>query len=298
MTMSKIDDRTSAQTRRTLVLGAVGALIGLAMAGYSLFTAKGTSSLYVAPENVAIVNQQPISRIDYAAALQTLYAKTLAEATADERQKVLDDLIAEELMVQRAKELDVSLTDQMVRSSMVSAVQAQASMSAYTEQPSDSQLKAYFDANQADYQSEGVMAVKDYVFASAETATLASVALKAGQPAATVLKAHNGTDAKTVTDDEFYFAAQIHLGGKLFAAARELSDGEVSQPIQDNGHHVLVMIKNIRPVPYSFDSARAKVLQDYRRSVAKKLQAGNRDFLHKRAQILIAQDMRNESLRK
>ncbi|MBL8643836.1 MAG: peptidyl-prolyl cis-trans isomerase [Rhodospirillaceae bacterium] len=290
--MSQSRDPISAQNRRTLALGAVGALAGLAMAGYALFTAEGTSTLYVAPENVAVVNQQPISRIDYAAALQTLYAKTLGEATTEERQRVLDDLIAEELMVQRAKELDVPLTDQMVRSSMVSAVQAQAAMSAYTELPGEAELKAYFETNVAEYQSEGIMAVKNYVFADASTAAAAVTALKAGLPAAAVLKTYGGTDTERVKGEEFYFAAKIHLGDVLFAAARELPDGGISAPVQDNGHHVLVMIKNVRPVAYSFDSARAKVLQDYRRDTAKKLQAANRDFLHKRANILIAEDMR------
>ena len=50
-----------------MVLMALGALSGLALAGYALFTARGTSTLYVPPEDIALVNQQAISRIDYLA---------------------------------------------------------------------------------------------------------------------------------------------------------------------------------------------------------------------------------------
>jgi hypothetical protein len=62
------------------------------MAGYSLFTARGTSTLIVAPEDVALVNQQPVARSDYLLQLQTLYGADLAHATAAQRHQVLDDM--------------------------------------------------------------------------------------------------------------------------------------------------------------------------------------------------------------
>src|SRR6202044_1999279 len=108
--------------RRSFVLMGIGALLGVAMAGYALFTARGTSTLIVPSEDVALVNQQPISRSDYLLQLQTLYGVDLQHATATQRRKVLDDMIREELFVQRGKELDVASTDPEVRSAMVNAV--------------------------------------------------------------------------------------------------------------------------------------------------------------------------------
>ena len=58
---------------RALVLMSLAALLGLGLAAYGLFTAKGTSTLVVPPEDVALVNQQPMMRSDYLALLQTLY---------------------------------------------------------------------------------------------------------------------------------------------------------------------------------------------------------------------------------
>jgi hypothetical protein len=60
--------------RRSFVFMGCGALLGLLMAGYALFTARGTSTLIVPAEDVALVNQQPISRSDLLLQqLQTLF---------------------------------------------------------------------------------------------------------------------------------------------------------------------------------------------------------------------------------
>ena len=59
--------------RRSVALYALGAVIGLILAGFALFTAKGTSTLVVPPEDVALVNQQPIARSDYICQLKALF---------------------------------------------------------------------------------------------------------------------------------------------------------------------------------------------------------------------------------
>jgi hypothetical protein len=143
-------------SRRSFVLMGGGALVGLVMAGYALFTARGTSTLIVPPEDVALVNQQPISRSDYLLQLQTLYGVDLQHATATQRRKVLDDMIREELFVQRGKELDVASTDPDVRSAMVNAVELEIAADAITAQPSEQQLRAYYALHRERYASEGI----------------------------------------------------------------------------------------------------------------------------------------------
>ena len=63
---------------RSFLFMAAGVLTGLILAGYSLFTARSTSTPIVPAEDVALVNQQPLSRTDYLALLQTLYGVDLA----------------------------------------------------------------------------------------------------------------------------------------------------------------------------------------------------------------------------
>jgi parvulin-like peptidyl-prolyl isomerase len=282
-------------SRRSFVFMGSGALIGLLMAGYSLFTARGTSTLAVPPEDVALVNQQPISRSDYLQQLQTLYGVDLGHASAAQRRRVLDDMIREELFVQRGKELDVASTDPDVRSAMVNSVEQEIAADALTAQPSETQLRTYYAAHQTRYASEGVMNVRDFVFARGDSkaAAEAAAALRSGVPAPAVLAKWRASDSGKTADDEFYFAAKIHLGDELFEAAKDLADGGVSTPIERaDGIHVLLMLKNKKPVPFDYAAARDQVLTDFRNEAIGHLRTGDEAFLRKRANVLIADDVR------
>jgi hypothetical protein len=289
--------------RRSFVFMGSGALLGLLMAGYSLFTARGTSTLVVPAEDVALVNQQPISRSDYLQQLQTLFGVDLAHATRAQRQKVLEDMIREELFVQRGRELDVASTDPDVRSALVNAVELEIAADAVTAQPTEKQLQAYYASHHERYASEGTMSVRDFVFprgesaatdaAAAAAATAASEALKAAVPTPALLERLHASDSGKVSGEEFYFAAKIHLGEPSFEIARHLADGEASAPIAGaDAIHVLYMFKNKQPVPFDFAAARDQVLTDYRNDAVGHLRTGDEAFLRKRANVLIADDVR------
>src|ERR1700685_2376061 len=173
-----------AGSRRSFALMGCGAALGLLLAGYSLFTARGPPPWVVPAEDVALVNQQPISRGDYLQQLQTLYGVDLGHATPAQRRRVLDDMIREELFVQRGKELDVASTDPDVRSAMVNSVEQEIAADALTAQPSEAQLHGYYAAHRARYARQGVMNVRDYVFApgDAKAAVEAAAALRSGVP--------------------------------------------------------------------------------------------------------------------
>ena len=282
-------------SRRSFLLMGCGALVGLLMAGYSLFTARGTSTLIVPPDDVALVNQQPISRSDYLQQLQTLYGVDLPHATAAQRRKVLDDMIREELFVQRGKELDVASTDPDVRAAMVNAVELEIAADAITAQPSEAQLRAYYASHRARYANEGIMTLRDFVFPSSESAAAREAAetLESSAPTPALLARWHASDSGKVSDEEFYFAAKIHLGESLFEAARDLPDGGVSSPIVGaDAIHVLYMVKNKKPVPFDFAAARDRVLTDYRNDAIGHLRTGDEAFLRKRANVLIAGDLR------
>jgi parvulin-like peptidyl-prolyl isomerase len=290
---NSVAQQTKSGARCTLLLAAAGAIVGLAMAGFGLFTAKGTSTLMVPPEDVALVNQQPISRLDYTALLETMYATDTAHASAAQKRRVLHDMILEELEVQRGKELDVAAIDPQVRTAIAAAVEQQVAMPALTDKPSELQLRAFFDTHRETYLSEGVIGLHDLLFADATSADKAATALRSGQALTTILQTLHGHDTDKVKGDDFYFAAKIHLGDVLFAAAKVLSAGTVSDPVAtEDGVHVIVVGKNSPPAPLSYDAIRSRVADDYRRDAAARLLEANRDFLRKRANVLISEDMR------
>lgn len=282
-------------SRRSFVLMAMGALIGLGVAGYSLFTARGASTLSVPAEDVALVNQQPISRSDFLALLQTLYGVDLSHATREQLRQVLNDMIREELFVQRGKELDLASVDPEVRSALVNAVELEISESAITAQPSEAALREFYAQHPERYVSEGIMNVRDLVFPADELRDLAvgPEALKAAVTAPETLARLHGRDSGKLKGDEFYFAAQIHLGDQLFASARDLPEGAASSPIaSSDGIHVLYMVRNTQPVRLDFTKAYPQVLTDYRNQAIARLKAGDESFLRKRANVRVADDLR------
>jgi hypothetical protein len=288
-------DLKQVSSARSFVLMAAGVLTGLILAGYSLFTARSTSTLIVPAEDVALVNQQPLSRADFLALLQTLYGVDLSHATAEQRRKVLNDMIREELFVQRGKELDVASTDPDVRSALVNAVELEIAQNAMTAQPSEAVLRQFYESHQDRYVSEGVMRLRDWVFPASALRDLPSEprALKSIITDAQALTRLGGHDSGKAKGDEFYFAAKIHLGDQLFAAATDLADGVVSKPIQlADGIHILEMEANKHPIPFGFTAARAQALGDYRNAAIDKLKSSGEAFLRNRANVLIADDLR------
>lgn len=279
-----------ANPRRSLMIFGTGAVIGLALAGYALFTAKGTTTRTPPPEDVALINQRPILVSDFNAQLETQYGAPAGQATKAQRAKVLEDMIREELFVQRGLELDMASSDPDVRSALVAAVEQQVSVDATAQSPTPAQLRKFYDDNRALYSTEGSMIVHDLAFKGAGPAALA-----AAQAAAADLRtgakvdrfAANETGA--VRDEEFYFAATIHLGPTLFATAKALNDGQVSNPVVTaDGVHVLVMTRNTRPVAESFEAAAPKLLVDYKKAVQTRMDTGETAYLRDKAVILIA----------
>jgi parvulin-like peptidyl-prolyl isomerase len=295
LTESRWSNFSAVSSKRSFALMAAGAVVGLIMAGYTLFTARGTSTLFVPPDDVALVNQQPISRSDFLQQLQTQFGADLKHSTSAERRKVLDDMIREELFVQRGKELDVASIDPEVRNAMVNSVELEIAADAITSQPNESQLRAYFTSHRARYASEGTVVLHDYLFPAnqANVAAQAAEFLKSSVATPALLAQWHAADSGKVAAEEFYFAAKIHLGNALFEVARDLPDGGVSSPVtSEDGIHVLYMVRNRKPVPFEFETARIQVLSDFRSDAIARLRTQDEEFLRKRANILIADDLR------
>ena len=278
--------------RRSLIFCSIGAVTGLLVAGFGLFTAQGTRTFVVPPEDAATVNGVPILRADVIGQLQALDDVSLSEATPAQKRKVLNDMIREELYTQRGVELGLPTDDTDVRQALVAGTEAVVAQDALTSRPSEAELHAWYDAHQDTYSSEGQMTVQDFRLPpdQATGADKIVMALRSGStPALLNLK----SSERTGDDAQFYFAAKIHLGEALFAAARKLKDGGVSDPvIRPDGVHILVMQHNQLPLPTSYQDAQDRVLRDYLQAKVARLQAGNERFLHRRADIKIAGDFK------
>ena len=288
---------TRTNPRRAFILLGTGAVLGLLIAGFGLFTSKGTTVDFVPPEDVALVNQQPILQVDFDAQLQSVYDLTPDKASDAQKQKILHDMIREEVYVQRGLELGMPESDPDTRNALVSAVEQQVLADVTTDSPSDQKLQAFYDAHRARYASEGSITVSDLLvsasgdgFEAAEAkARDAADALQHGMTVNEAITKFGLKDTKKTSGEEFYFAARLHLGPQLFAAASALKSGQASLPVKgEGGYHVLVASQNTPPVNMNFAEAREQVLTDYKNEAEARLQANEEKFLIGRADILVA----------
>jgi len=285
------DSDTSRADRRSLVLCGTGALLGLIIAGFGLFTAQGTRTAHIPAEDAALVNGVPVLLADLNTQLQSTYNTGLATASRAQKEALLNGLIREELYVQRGVELGLPNDDIDVRAALVNATEGQVAQDALTSRPADDELRAWYNRHIEKYADQGRMTLNEYVIPAggSDPARIVSRLRQGAAPASLSLKSSGRVD----DGEEFYFAARIHLGDRLFAVARALRSGQVSDPVpMPDGVHILVMLKNIPPIPATFEQAKDAVLRDVLDDKVKRLQAGNERFLRKRADIRVAAALR------
>jgi parvulin-like peptidyl-prolyl isomerase len=300
-------DPSKPQVRRSMAFFALGALLGLAIAGYGLFTAKGTRSHTVPPEDLALVNNRPILRSDFMTQVQTQFTLPFAQSTPDQRKKVLADMVAEELQVQRGLEIDLPSFDPDVRAAMVAGVQLEITADVMAQQPSEQQLRDYYAAHKDKYVGEGVLRMRDLVARSGAAipteqakanALQAVTALRAGAPVEQTMQRYRLEDSGTLMDsghvdtgDIFEFAAKVKLGPAVYAAAARLRGGAVSDPIQQSdGTHVVVMLEHRMPAQQDYAAAADKVWTDYKTAAQTRVLEANVTYLRSRADILLSTD--------
>ncbi len=285
-------------TTRSMVLCALGAIVGLLIAGVGLFSARGTATRNVPPEDIALVNQRPVLRSDFVTQLESETGETFEQTTRAERLKVLDEMIREELLVQRGLELDFAETDQATRNALATAMDQQALAEATTSQPTEQQLRDFYGKHPERYASDGLLTVRHLVIlSSVGTAELrtqkahdAVAALRANTPVEDVISRYGLAEPRN-DGDEFYFAAKIHLGDQLFAQALKVEPGEVLEPLQQpDGLHIVKVLQNKQPVPLTFERAKLQVLTDFKNAQQEKLMTATMRFLRERSKILVASD--------
>ena len=289
-------------SRRSLLLYAVGAVIGLGLAGVSLFTAKGTSVKSFPPEDAAMINGRHVLRSDFIIQTEVEAGVPFAQTTPVQRNHTLGAMIDEELLVQRGLETDLAATDPDVRAAMVTGVNLQVDADVLAQQPTQAQLKAYYDQHLEKYSSDGVMQIRDLVMpindltpeAALAKGAQASADLAKGGPPEPVMARYGLKDSGRIDrEDNFDFAVKAKLGEAIYKAVKDLRPGQVSAPVHsEDGIHVVIMGKRIASVKLDFERAQDNVWQDYKREAREKIERANLNYLKSRAEIVMAPDYR------
>lgn len=287
------------------MLLALGALTGLAIAGYGLFTAAGTATRGVPPEAIATVNRRLILRTDYVTQVQTQFGVPFAEATPEQKQRVLDDMIAEELMVQRGLDADLASYDPEVRQALVNGVELQIFADVLASQPSEEQLREHYAKHKDRYVRDGIMQLRDLVVpsgpqGSADQATQSARAavdeLRHGAKLDAVMEKYALKDSRKLLDsghvdlgDVFDFSAQARLDPAVFKVAAALKAGEISEPVAAaDGIHVIVMSKREPPHQREYAEVANEVWADLKKEAQERVRKANLGYLRGKADVQIA----------
>ncbi|HTV80301.1 MAG TPA: peptidylprolyl isomerase [Steroidobacteraceae bacterium] len=289
--------------RRSLFLPVSALVVGLVAASIGLFRPAPRVLTAVPPGYAALVNQKGLLISDYRAQVETETGKAFADTSPAERSRILREMINEELLVQRAVVLDLPETTNEVRTNMAIGVNTQVAAPVLAYEPTDAELRAFYDQHRQNYTAPGSMTLQDLVLhiggyqnadqtvsqAQAD-ATEAVYQLRSGTSVDYVME-HFGfmRSGRAADGEELDFAAKLHLGDKLYQVAMTLHDGEISDPVQDwDGMHILVMQRHEFPKVADFSAVRDRVYLDYRTAAANRATEQNLSQLRRQANILLA----------
>ena len=288
--------------RRSLMIYAMGAILGLGLAGFALFTAKGTTVKSFPAEDAALINGRQILRSDFRTQTQIEAGVPFDQTTLAQRRKVLNEMIDEELLVQRGLEVDLAATDPDVRSAMVAGVDLQVDADVIAQQPTPQQLLDYYNQHLDKYSTDGVMQVVDLAMPigtgkledAVARAQQASAEINRGAPLQGVEAKYGLKDSGRIdAGDNFDFAVKAKLGPDIYAAVRNLTAGQASAPVkQPDGLHVVLVTKRISSVKLDFAKAQDEVWQDYKKDARDTNERANLKYLKSRADIVLAPEFR------
>jgi parvulin-like peptidyl-prolyl isomerase len=242
---------SDAPERRARWLLALGAAAGLVLAAASLLggpEARGG----LPPGTVARVNGTLIRSESYERLLAALASDRRTPLAEADRQRVLDRLIEEELLVQHAVDLGLVRTDRRVRADLVTAVLASLNAAADAYEPDDASVAAFYSENGDYFARPGRLHVRrifvvqregEEALAVRARAAEAAARLRAGEDFASVRAALGDAPVAPLPDVPLPPAKlREYLGPSALEAALALDDGQVSEPIDTpQGLHVLLV---------------------------------------------------------
>lgn len=259
-----------------------GALAGLLAAGYGIL--RQADSGDVLPANVvARVNDQVINRDRYDRALARLITYGAAD---DERALLLQRLVDDELLVQRALELGMVRSDTAVRNAMVDSLIASVTAEADAASPTDEELERYLADNTERFSFVASVAVAAWQTDDESIAQSFITSLRNdGEVAISDLIAaiHDlppGLMAIEILRD--------YLGPGIAAAAADMPVGS-SAVFARRGRWLVVKVLEKKIAAYNdLNSIRNRVLLDFRRRQAEQTLSDYIDELRHRADVHVA----------
>jgi hypothetical protein len=248
-------------------LALAAALVGVTAAMASALFG-GPSARGVPPNAVALANETPISREDFARALSVVEADKRGALTDEDRARALQRLIEEELLVRRGIALDLAASDPSVRRALAQAMaQFAAAQAAGAAAPDDATLQKYLSDRPQLLARQSDQRIRLVVLPAAASDQIAAMttSLRSGMDFAAAAKAAGAVDGGV--PDGFLAPADLaaRAGPSVRDAVAALSPGQAAGPILLGGQVSFVQLVARRDPPArDFAAVRATVAQAWR----------------------------------
>jgi parvulin-like peptidyl-prolyl isomerase len=278
--------------RRARWLLALGAAAGLALAVASLVRGP-RSRATLPPDVVASVNDVPIRRDDYLRALAAVSTDRRTPIDDGDARRVLDRLIEEELLVQRALELGLVRRDRTVRAQLVAATIDLLARS--TAEPSDAELRAFYAAHPDYFEDPGRIRVRQVLVRTegrpeAEARARAEEATRRlrGGEAFDAVAAALGDEQVAPIPDTLLPAEKLrdYVGETAMGAALAADTGAPTAPVRSSmGFHVLVVVERTPAAVPPFETIVDRVRAEHRRRADDATLRASLDELRRAARV-------------
>ncbi|HRI72285.1 MAG TPA: peptidylprolyl isomerase [Polyangium sp.] len=265
------------------MLLAAGAGVGAMVAALGILQAKPANEL--PPQAIATVNGTYILRDDYNRAVSALEEALKKhegpeENSANVKQRALDRLIDEELLVQRGIELGLPERDPQLRTQLSGRVLEMIAMAQSDDEPpvDEKTLRDFYEKEPGRFRLSGRFQVEVIFFAVTSGATAdqdAQAKRRALDGQARLAKGERFNDVQASGDALLVTLPDIplplnklqdYLGSTATRAVAELREGQVSDPIRGaDGYRLLKLVERVEGETPTFEAVRQDVENAYRK---------------------------------
>ena len=272
-------DRASRRTQWLYLGAAIAGLCAALTSALGLFTPDPDLG-----GAVVTVNGAPISKAEFLRASGAMQASLDRQLNAEDRERALDVLIKEELLVQRALDLGLARDDRLAKRNLIQAVVNIAAFPADWEEPSDQTLREFFEAEAALFAPPPRVSVKIAATASDETARKFAAAIAGGAP---FLGARQSFSLSADDPPAGVTLGKLadYAGGAVRDAVASADEGDIVGPLSADGKQIFVWLIAREGGETTFEQARDQVAAEWRRRREEETFDAYVDDLKRRARI-------------
>ena len=263
------------------ILLVLGVFVGISLA---IFSSIQDTNFEVDNNWVARVGDIEISREKYLLQLEGLNLDKRAPLKEEDRAFVLERMIEEELLIQRAKDLGMFSTNTMIRGAIVQQMINMIISENSLDIVSTSQLKEFYEENKGFFTSADRLRLKQIYFSDEKGG-----ALERAQNAYLYLVQGNNLDVIDSKSDESALEVpntlmtlskvREYIGPSLMQIAKMLKPGEFTSPKKViGGYKIIVLLERRDASPPDFKEIRDRVKSEYQK---RKDDEALRDYLNK-----------------